>query len=282
GRPQWAFHAGVPARHPGCHAGRAGCGRASDRGVHRGASAAHRGNDHRPAFPSGTRTRHGGREDSVMPIKLVVSDVDGTLVTPDKTLTAARIRAVHRLHEHGIGFTIVSSRPPVGIRMLVETLALTLPIGVFNGGAIVQPDLSALEQHLVPAAAARRSIDVLSQCDAAVWVFTAEAWLVRDALSAYVALERKTILAEPEVVSDFAPHLSRAAQIVGSATDFELLSAAEAALRQALGTQAFVVRSQPYYLDVTAPNVDKGTVLDFLSRRLAVAPESIAVLGDME
>lgn len=218
----------------------------------------------------------------MIPIKLVVSDVDGTLVTPDKSLTDATIRAVQRLREHGIGFTIVSSRPPAGIRMLVETLGLTLPIGVFNGGAIVQPDLSVLEQHLVPAAATRCSIDVLSQCDAAVWVFTPEAWLVRDALSAYVALERKTILAEPEVVSDFAPHLARAAKIVGSATDFESLSAAEATLRQALGTQAFVARSQPYYLDVTAPNVDKGTVLDFLSRRLAVAPESIAVLGDME
>jgi len=176
----------------------------------------------------------------------------------------------------------VSSRPPAGIRMLVETLRLTLPIGVFNGGAIVQPDLSTLEQHLVPAAAARRSIEVLSQYDADVWVFTAEEWIVRDAAGAYVALERKTIRAEPRVVSDFTPHLSDAAKIVGSGADFARLSVAEAALREALGPQAFVARSQPYYVDVTAPNVDKGTVVDFLSRRLAVAPGSIAVLGDME
>lgn len=217
-----------------------------------------------------------------MPIKLVVSDVDGTLVTPDKRLTEATVRAVQRLRDHGIGFTVASSRPPAGIRMLVETLALTLPLGVFNGGAIVQPDLSPLEQHLVPAAAARSGIDVLSRYGAAIWVFTTAAWLVRDPAAAYVALERKTIFAEPEIVADFAPYLTRAAKIVGSGTDFERLSAAEAALRQALGGQASVVRSQPYYIDVTAPNVDKGTVLDFLSRRLALAPSSIAVLGDME
>src|SRR5262249_61431671 len=96
----------------------------------------------------GTRTRHGAGEDSVMPIKLVVSDVDGTLVTPDKSLTDATIRAVQRLREHGIGFMVVSSRPPAGIRMLVETLALTLPIGGSHGGAARAPEPSRLQTHL--------------------------------------------------------------------------------------------------------------------------------------
>ena len=215
-------------------------------------------------------------------ILLVISDVDGTLVTADKRLTEPSVRAVRRLRECGIGFTVNSSRPPAGARMLVEKLALTLPIGVFNGGAIVGPDLSVLEQHLIPEAAARHSVEVLSRSGAAVWVFTPQAWLLREPGSAYVALECKTIQAAPEVVADFAPYLAGAAKIVGSGTDFERLSATEAVLRQAVGARASVRRSQPYYVDVTAPNVDKGTVLDFLSRRLGVPLESIAVLGDME
>ena len=39
-------------------------------------------------------------------IALVVSDVDGTLLTKDKTLTDGARSAVRRLHEAGIGFTI--------------------------------------------------------------------------------------------------------------------------------------------------------------------------------
>jgi Cof subfamily protein (haloacid dehalogenase superfamily) len=218
----------------------------------------------------------------VTAISLVVSDVDGTLVTPDKQLTAASIDAVRRLHTRGIRFTICSSRPLAGVRMLVDKLALTLPMGLFNGAVIARPDLSLLEQHLVPEAAARRSINVLSRYGAAVWVFTTEAWLLRDPATAYVALEQKTIQAAPEVVADFAPYLGRAAKIVGSAADFERLSRCEAELRQALGPQASVMRSQPYYLDVTAPNVDKGTALESLSRSIGVASESIAVLGDMD
>ncbi len=217
-----------------------------------------------------------------MPIRLVVSDVDGTLVTPDKRLTDASIRAVRRLHESGIGFTVASSRPPFGMRRLVEALSLRLPIGVFNGAAIVNPDLSAIEQHLVAAEATRRSIDVFARYGAAVWLFTDEAWLAQDAASAYVALEEKTIEVAPQIVDDFGPYLTSTAKIVGSGTDFTRLSAAEAALREALGAAACVMRSQPFYVDVTAPDLDKGRVVDALARSLGIRRNEIAVLGDMD
>ena len=45
-------------------------------------------------------------------IALVVSDLDGTLLTKEKLLTERAIGAVRKLHEAGIGFTITSSRPP--------------------------------------------------------------------------------------------------------------------------------------------------------------------------
>ncbi len=83
-------------------------------------------------------------------IALVVSDVDGTLVTKDKTLTDGAKRAVKRLQEAGIGFTITSSRPALGMRFLIEPLAITLPVGPFNGSSIVDPQLHPIEQHLIP------------------------------------------------------------------------------------------------------------------------------------
>ena len=105
-------------------------------------------------------------------IALVVSDVDGTLVTHDKHLTDGAKRAVQRLHDAGIGFTITSSRPPVGMRFFVDPLGITLPVGPFNGSSIVDPQLKPIEQHLIPAAAAQRSIEVLDQFGADVWLFT--------------------------------------------------------------------------------------------------------------
>src|SRR3954471_24563723 len=126
-------------------------------------------------------------------IALVVSDVDGTLVTHDKRLTDGAQRAVLRLHEAGIGFTITSSRPPAGMRFLVEPLRITLPLGPFNGSSIVDPQLKVIEQHLIPTEAARRSIALLEKFRVDVWLFTNEQWIVRRDDGKYVPHERDTI-----------------------------------------------------------------------------------------
>lgn len=214
-------------------------------------------------------------------IVLVISDVDGTLVTPDKQITPASERAARRLGEKGIGFTVVSSRPPAGLRMLVKPLALRLPMGAFTGGAIVGPDLAVIEEHSIPEAAAQRGVAMLSEAGVDVWLYTARDWLVRDPHDDYIPKEKRTIQADPIIVPDFGPHLARAFKIVGSSQDFARLAACEMALRDALAGQAFVARSQPYYLDITPPGLDKGTFLEALSWRLAVPPAAIAVLGDM-
>lgn len=66
-------------------------------------------------------------------ISAVASDIDGTLVSGEKVLTARARAAVAELHANGIIFTIISSRPPRGVRALVETLEIVEPIGCFNG-----------------------------------------------------------------------------------------------------------------------------------------------------
>jgi len=218
----------------------------------------------------------------VTQISLVISDVDGTLVDPDKRLTDASKRAVRSLHESGIRFTIVSSRPPFGLRMFVEPLSLKLPLGAINGCTIVAPDLETIEQHLVSEPVARQSVDMLRAFGVDVWLFTADNWLVEDLSGNYVSRERRTIQAEPRLTASFDPYLAQAAKIVGSSPSFDKLAECEAAVRQALGSCASVVRSQPYYLDITATGFSKGTFVENLSGRLAIPAKAIAVLGDME
>ena len=65
-------------------------------------------------------------------IAAVLADVDGTLVTSAKVVTKRAIEAVRRLHEIGIAFFITSGRPPRGMRMLVEPLALKAPMAAFT------------------------------------------------------------------------------------------------------------------------------------------------------
>jgi Cof subfamily protein (haloacid dehalogenase superfamily) len=213
---------------------------------------------------------------------LVVSDVDGTLVTKDKTLTDGAKGAVRRLRDAGIGFTIVSSRPTIGMRFLIEPLAIRLPIGCFNGSCIVDPQLNPIEQHLIPAAAARRCLDIFNEFGVDVWLFTNELWLTRSGDGEYVPVEKRAIRADPEIVAEFTPYLSIACKIVGASADAALLQRCEVAMQQALGAQATAVRSQSFYLDVTPPGCDKGTFVQAMAKRMGISTEAVATIGDME
>jgi Cof subfamily protein (haloacid dehalogenase superfamily) len=216
------------------------------------------------------------------PIALVVSDVDGTLLTKDKTLTEGAMRAARRLHDAGIGFTITSSRPTIGMRFLIEPLAITLPVGAFNGSSIVDPKLNPIEQHLIPAPAAARCLDVLNEFGVDIWLFTNELWLTRRPDGEYVPNEKRAIRAEPTIVADFSPYQSTACKIVGSSSDPALLQRCEAAMQRALGAEATAVRSQTYYLDVTPPGCDKGTFVETIAKRLGISTAAVATIGDMQ
>lgn len=215
-------------------------------------------------------------------ISLVVSDVDGTLVTSGKELTPRAIAAVAQLHERGIPFSICSSRPPFGQRMLVAPLRLALPFGGYNGGSIVNPDLSPVEQKLLAPDAAHETIAMLEQHGiASIWVFTGGAWLVRDPAGDHVDLETHTIQTQPTLVPDFAGHLDAVSKIVGASKDHDRIATAVAVGQTTLQARATVMRSQAYYCDVTPPGIDKGRLVDLLAERLGVPRDEIAVLGDM-
>lgn len=213
-------------------------------------------------------------------ISAVISDVDGTLVTDRKMLTSRAQAAVADLHAAGIPFAIISSRPPRGLRMLLEPLRITTPVSGFNGGVIATRDLTVITEHLLSPEAARRAVGLLDTHNVQVWVFSGQDWLVRDSDGPYVGFEERTVGFRPTVVADFGSAIDTAAKIVGVSKDFELLARREREIRSALADQAFVVRSQSYYLDITHPLANKGVALSELAKLLAVPLTEIAVIGD--
>jgi Cof subfamily protein (haloacid dehalogenase superfamily) len=216
-------------------------------------------------------------------IALVISDVDGTLVTKEKALLPSTIAAVRSLHERGIGFSICSSRPPFGLRMLLEPLRLQLPFGGYNAGAIVTPDFTVLEQKVLAPETAEQAVALFRTHGIDCWIFTGNEWVVTNRQGDHVEHEIRTIQTPPTVVPSFTrTHFRAVGKIVGASDDHDRVARVERALREALNGRANVARSQPYYCDVIAPGIDKGRIVEVLSARLRVPPQAIAVLGDME
>jgi Cof subfamily protein (haloacid dehalogenase superfamily) len=214
-------------------------------------------------------------------VSFVLADVDGTLVTENKVLTARAVKAVDALRAAGIGFAITSGRPPRGMEMLIEPLDLRTPIAGFNGGIFVRPDMTVVEQHVLAPDAAQRAHDTIHGMGLDVWVYRGNDWLVRDLSAPHVAREQWTVKFAPVVVEDFKEPLASAVKIVGVSDDLDLVARCEKATRDALGAMASAARSQPYYLDVTHPAANKGTVVTTLSKLLSIPVAEMATIGDM-
>jgi Cof subfamily protein (haloacid dehalogenase superfamily) len=215
-------------------------------------------------------------------IKLLLADVDGTLVTKDKILTDRAIAAVHAMHEAGIALALTSGRPPRGMQKLVEPLRLETPVAGFNGGVLVNPDMSVIESRMLSPEAAHTALKTILDKGLDAWLYTPDAWLIRDRDAPHVERESHTVGFEPVIVPEFTEeHLAKLAKIVGVGDDFDLVAEAEAAAQKALGPNASAARSQPYYLDITHPDANKGFVADWLSKRFDIPRENIATIGDM-
>ncbi|EJN25028.1 HAD-superfamily hydrolase, subfamily IIB [Pseudomonas sp. GM78] len=219
--------------------------------------------------------------ESQQSIRLLLSDMDGTLLLPDHSLSQRTIDAVRSLREAGVLFSLATGRPPRAMLQTIEALGVDLPTAAFNGGTLVHPDGSLLVAHYLPATAALTTLALFAdQPEIDVWVFSSGDWLVKDSTGPMVPREQHGLGYPPVVVESFEPYLARIDKIVAASNNTALLVELEARLLEKVEGQAQVSRSQPVYLDVTAMQANKGEALRTLAEFLGVPLAQTAAMGD--
>ena len=213
-------------------------------------------------------------------IKLFLADVDGTLVTKEKVLTERAQQRVKDLRASGIKFAITSGRPPKGMAMLIAPLAIDTPIAGFNGGQWVNPDLSIIEGHTLSRDVTDKAVKMLDENGLDVWLYSGPDWLIHKKDAPHVAREEWTVKFPPKVAQDYGDALNEAVKIVGCSDDLDKMQKVADSVKEALGDSASAALSQPYYLDITHPQANKGGVVDYLSKHFGIAPDEIATIGD--
>ena len=214
-------------------------------------------------------------------IRLVLSDVDGTLVTSKKELTPEAVRAVNRLGEAGIHFAVTSGRPPRGLRMLIDPLDLSTPISGFNGGLIVSRDLVTLQELTIRDELVGPIIAVLRDHGLSVWVYQGIDWFVLDLEGPHVAHEATVCQFVPTQLDDFDGVRGDIVKIVGVSDDPSVIESATGALNDAYSSNVSATSSQTYYIDVTHQDANKGRVVDFLAKSFSIETKHVATIGDM-
>jgi HAD superfamily hydrolase (TIGR01484 family) len=220
----------------------------------------------------------------VQPPRLVATDVDGTLLDPDERVSPRAAAVVERLVAGGVGFVLVTGRPPRWIPPVVAQLDVASLAVCANGSVLY--DIAAgrvlWARTIVPDALARlaaAATQTLPGCrlavervgdDAGPGPFVAEpgylhAWDDGDD----VLMQRAELVSRPAVkllIRD--PRLSSDAMV--------------AALTPVIGYEADLTFSHPRGLvEVSPPGVTKATGLAEVARRHGVSASDVVAFGDM-
>ncbi len=191
------------------------------------------------------------------------------------------MESVHQLYEADVLFAITSGRPPKGMEMLIGPLDLHTPIAAFNGGILVDRDLKTIDQKAIPSDLVGPVVDLMKSFRLDVWLYRGADWFVTDPEGPHVDREAWTVKFDPTVVDNY-DHLSdHVAKLVGVSDDHDAVQHASEAAHEQFGDHVTAAASQPYYLDVTHPEANKGFVARYLATQYQLDEAEIATIGDM-
>ena len=213
-------------------------------------------------------------------ISLVVSDVDGTLIDENKTLTDKTKAAIQKLRDAGILFTITSARPPFGLKRIAETLELQYPIGSFNGGLIAtlagkQVDITALDRSVIP-----KIVTTIENYGLDTWLYSDRYWYVKKHDGFHVDDHEETLQFGATAIESFDNLEDDIFKIVGVSPDYDAVAQCEAATQKQFENTLAATRSQPYNLDITHPKANKGKAVAQIARHLNIPLAEVMTIGD--
>jgi Cof subfamily protein (haloacid dehalogenase superfamily) len=211
-------------------------------------------------------------------IALVISDIDGTLITSNHEVTEGTKAAAKKLYDRGIALSLASSRPPRSIVPLADALNLRGPFAALNGALVVKREGEVLARSVIPASTIARVRSIAGEFDLSVWLYDEHDWWVPDR-TAFVDREEHTSGFSPRIdaYSERSTQGANKLTVVGKP---EFVAQAEQRVLSELAGDVSASRSKPRFLDVTAHGIHKGTVVTRLAGLLGIPTEKVAVIGD--
>ncbi|MCP1243294.1 Cof-type HAD-IIB family hydrolase [Acetobacter lambici] len=228
------------------------------------------------------QNRHGPERPPARHIRLVVSDMDGTLLTPDKQITAQSVAAAQTLRAAGIPLCLVSSRPPGGMEMYFGQLGLNTPYGALNGGTLFNPDRTIRSSLALDPQTVLDALNLLEAQQVDTWLFRGHEWLVRNAQAPLVQAESRTVQTIPTQVTDLRACAHNIGKVAGSTADHAALHEQQTKIGHLLTGRASVALSSKWFLDITPLHANKGHAVRQLAADYGISVNEVACLGDMD
>lgn len=220
--------------------------------------------------------------------KLVFTDVDGTLLLPDGTLSDRTKQVVRRLHEEKIPFILVSARSPQEMFALYRELELVSPVVGYNGGIIYKMgrdgSLDILVEYVLEREELVRMYDVIKEefPELNINLYSGTNWFA-ERQDQWLQMEIDLVKITPEyreldelIESNIPIHKI---MLIG---EIETILKAENTLKSLDRITSSIHRSNPNYLEITNQQATKLNGLKTVLKHFFpdIKPEEVMALGD--
>ncbi|MBV6478041.1 MAG: 5-amino-6-(5-phospho-D-ribitylamino)uracil phosphatase YitU [Ignavibacteria bacterium] len=219
-------------------------------------------------------------------IKLIVSDIDGTLVDENNELSELTVDLVKKLKEKEILFSLASQRVHSSIIPLAEKLDINIPFISLNGSLIQTADGELnLNRSVIDKKYVDRAIELANKyyikivlCYNDRIVYTEDNSVLRDFMS--------RLGTTYEQVDSYDNYTDNVLEIIMSGNDKNIVKKIQSKMTPPFGLilKSKYYRSQTYQgvynLEIVKSGVSKKTGLKILSKHLNLTKKQVMVFGD--
>lgn len=217
--------------------------------------------------------------------KVLVLDVDGTLLNEQQAITSRTKAALLKVQQLGIKLVLATGRPTHGVFGLAKALEMDLNGGyilTYNGALIIQMDNNerVFERQVAPdfipylaKEAAKRKCPLFTYQNDTIWT--------NDSQNPHIVQEAALNGMVLKQVDDFAGAVDFASHKCMLVHDNEqVLAELETRWKKRLAGSLDVFRSEPFFLEVVPQFVDKANTLSVLLELLQVPSAQVMAIGD--
>ena len=212
--------------------------------------------------------------------KLVVMDVDGTLVDRERRISARNAQALGAARQRGIRLTLASGRSFESITPFAQAVGVTAPLILYNGCRLQDfSNKRILEDHRLPLIQAQRALKLVAGYDLHVNLYMYDRVYIREVTeAARLSMQKDNVTAKP--VGDLLAFLKEDPTKLLLIGEPRLLERFRSEYLEGMTSPPELVNSEPDYLEILPAGVSKGQALISLCSRLDILPQEVVAFGD--
>lgn len=218
-----------------------------------------------------------------MTYKMIVLDLDDTLLRDDHTISERTKNALMAAQEQGVKVVLASGRPTYGMNRIAEELKLNeygSYILSFNGAKIIEAETR--KEHYsstLPAEMVHRLYEISQAEGVGIHTYVKD-WIITENEHPYTLKEGEITGLPVRKVTSFVESVTEPVVKVLMVEDPEKLIKVEAKLKKEFNGTLSIMRSKPYFLEFLEEGVTKGSSLNALIQTLGIKREEVIAIGD--